>query len=58
MAKIKVKNTEVLILSINDCDYISLTDIAKFKTDDPSASIGNWMRNRNTIEFLGISAII
>ena len=54
MAKIKVKNTEVLILSINDCDYISLTDIAKFKTDDPSASIGNWMRNRNTIEFLGI----
>jgi hypothetical protein len=31
-----------------------LTDIAKFKTADPNAVIGNWMRNRNTIEYLGI----
>lgn len=54
MAKINVKNTEVSIVSINEVDYISLTDIAKFKTDDTSAVIGNWMRNRNTIEFLGI----
>lgn len=35
-------------------DFISLTDIAKHKSNDPSAVIGNWMRNRNTIEFLGI----
>ncbi|SHJ47015.1 KilA-N domain-containing protein [Tangfeifania diversioriginum] len=35
-------------------DFISLTDIAKHKSDDPSAVIGNWMRNRNTIDFLGI----
>ena len=34
--------------------YISLTDIAKYKSDDPTAVIGNWMRNRNTIEYLGI----
>ena len=35
-------------------DYISLTDIAKYKnTDDPRFVIQNWMRNRNTIEFLG-----
>ncbi|MGG7034918.1 MAG: KilA-N domain-containing protein [Flavobacterium sp.] len=54
MAKINVKDTAVSIVSINDVDYISLTDIAKFKTDDSSAVIGNWMRNRNTIEFLGI----
>ena len=54
MAKITVKNTDVVVISINDTDYISLTDIAKFKTDDTSAVIGNWMRNRNTIEFLGI----
>jgi len=54
MAKIKVKNTEVTILTVDNTDYISLTDIAKFKTDDPSAVIGNWIRNRNTIEFLGI----
>ena len=31
-----------------------MTDIAKYKSDDPTAVIGNWMRNRNTIEYLGI----
>ncbi len=36
-------------------EYISLTDIAKYKNaDDPRFVIQNWMRNRNTIEFLGI----
>ncbi len=54
MAKIKVDNTEITIVSVSDKDYISLTDIAKYKTDDASAVIGNWMRNRNTIEFLGV----
>jgi hypothetical protein len=54
MAKIKVNNTEISIVSIQESDYISLTDIAKYKTDDTSAVIANWMRNRNTIEFLGI----
>ncbi|MFA6950830.1 MAG: KilA-N domain-containing protein [Lentimicrobiaceae bacterium] len=54
MAKINVKDTDVSILKINDADYISITDIAKYKTDDTSAVIANWMRNRNTIEFLGI----
>lgn len=54
MARIKVINTEINIVSIKDSDYISLTDIAKYKTDDTSAVIANWMRNRNTIEFLGI----
>ena len=54
MAKIKVQNTDITIVSINENDYISITDIAKHKTDDTSATIGNWMRNRNTIEFLGL----
>jgi hypothetical protein len=54
MAKINVKETDVTILRINEDDYISLTDIAKFKSDDPTAVIANWMRNRNTIEYLGI----
>ncbi len=54
MAKIKVKDTEVTILSIDQKDYISLTDIAKYKTNEPNAVIGNWLRNRNTIEYLGI----
>ena len=54
MAKITVKNTSVTVISANDHDYISLTDIAKYKSDDPTAVIGNWLRNRNTIEYLGI----
>ena len=54
MAKIIVQERQVTIISHNENDYISLTDIAKFKSDDPAAVIGNWMRNRNTIEFLGI----
>ncbi|MDU7890155.1 KilA-N domain-containing protein [Helcococcus kunzii] len=36
-------------------DYISITDIAKYKnTDDPRFVIQNWMRNRNTLEFIGL----
>ncbi|EGF23558.1 KilA-N domain-containing protein [Fannyhessea vaginae] len=36
-------------------DYISLTDMAKYKnTDDPRFIIQNWMRNRNTLEFIGL----
>ena len=35
-------------------DYISLTDIARYKSDEPSAVIANWMRNRDTIDFLGV----
>ena len=54
MAKIKVKETDISILKIEQEDYISLTDIAKFKTSDPFIVIGNWMRNRNTVEYLGI----
>ena len=54
MEKITVQNTSVMIISINKNDYISLTDIAKYKSDDPTAVIGNWMRNRNTIEYLCI----
>jgi len=54
MTKISVLQKEVTILKINEDDFISLTDIAKFKSDDPSAVIANWLRNRNTIEYLGL----
>ena len=54
MAKIKVQDTEVTVISHKENDYISLTDIAKYKSDDPTATVSNWMRNRNTIEYLGI----
>lgn len=35
-------------------EYISLTDIAKYKSDSPNDVIKNWMRNRETLEFLGL----
>ena len=54
MAKINVQQTAITLLKVNEQDYISLTDIARHKSDDPTAVIGNWMRNRNTIEYLGI----
>ena len=54
MAKINVNDTPVTVIYHNDNDYISLTDIAKYKSNEPAAVISNWMRNRNTIEYLGI----
>ncbi len=52
--EIIVKGIDVKYQSINKNDYICITDIAKYKTDEPDTVIKNWMRNRNTIEFLGI----
>ncbi len=55
MSKIKVLSREVTVLSVKDEDYISLTDIARYKDPDRTDYvILNWLRNRNTIEFLGI----
>ena len=52
---IEVKGTAVTVLSQAGDDYISLTDIAKHKEPDRSDHvIQNWMRNRNTIEYLGV----
>jgi hypothetical protein len=54
--KINAKGTEIAIISTGrDDDYISLTDIARYKnSEDPNGVVANWLRNRNTIEFLGI----
>ena len=35
-------------------EFISLTDIARYKSDDPTAVIQNWLRNRDVIDFLGL----
>ena len=53
---IHAKNTDITVLSYaNSDDYISLTDIAKYKNSEaPADIIKNWMRIRNTIEFLGL----
>lgn len=54
-AKIKVLNKEIAVYTRNEEDYICLTDIAKYKNADRTHDlIRNWIRNRNTIEFLGI----
>lgn len=52
---IHAKGVEISVLSsVKESDYISITDIAKYKSDDPTAVIQNWLRNRETIEFLGL----
>lgn len=52
MAKIIVKDTEVNVLPINGEDYICLTDMLRAKDGD--FFITDWLRNRNTLEFIGI----
>ncbi len=53
--KVEVMSREVRITSVDSQDYICLTDIARYKNPDASDDlIRNWLRNRNTIEFLGI----
>jgi hypothetical protein len=55
MAKINVLDREVGVIVENEEDYICITDIARYRnaenTDD---LIRSWLRNRNTVEFLGI----
>ncbi len=53
--KIKVQGTIVTVSQSLEQDYISLTDIARYKDSKRTDYvIQNWLRNRNTIEFLGI----
>lgn len=52
MAKIVVKDIEVTIVQVNDEDYICITDMLKAKDGD--FFITDWLRNRNTLEYLGI----
>ncbi len=53
---IKAGDTEITVISdINTDDYISLTDIARYKNpEEPNIVIANWMRIRSTIEYLGL----
>jgi len=52
MTKINVLGTEISIYTNKDEDFISLTDMLKAKDGD--FFISDWLRNRNTVEFLGI----
>ena len=51
MSKITVKDTEINIAKINDEDYICITDMLKAKDGD--FFITDWLRNRNTLEYIG-----
>ncbi|MBT7592689.1 MAG: KilA-N domain-containing protein [Candidatus Scalindua sp.] len=54
-AKINVKGKDITIFSQKEDDYICITDIARYKSSDRTDDlIRNWLRNRNTIEFMGI----
>ena len=54
MVKIKANGNEIALLTSNT-DYISLTDIAKYRdSENPRYIIQNWIRNKSTIEFLGV----
>lgn len=52
MTKITVKDTEVNVMKVNGEDYICLTDMMRAKDGD--FFITDWLRNRNTLEFIGI----
>lgn len=52
---IEVQGAAITILSQKEQDFICLTDIARFKSVDRFDDlIRNWLRNRNTVEFLGV----
>jgi len=52
MAKILVKDTEITVVQVNSSDYICITDMMKAKDGD--FFVTDWLRNRNTLEYLGI----
>jgi hypothetical protein len=56
MVKINVKDTAITIISVEEKDYISLTDMANSKESESRAAdiIKNWLRTRYAIEFLSI----
>ena len=53
--KLKVNETEISVVSVDEVDYISLADMADGRNNDSRAAdvIKNWLRNRYTLEFLG-----
>ncbi|HTA61129.1 MAG TPA: KilA-N domain-containing protein [Bacteroidia bacterium] len=57
MSKIVVKGTNITIVEHNETDYISLTDMTK-SVDNGDRLVENWLRNKNTIEFLGLWEVL
>lgn len=53
-SELDVRGMLVRVVKIDGEDFVCLTDMAKLKSDDPQQTISNWMRNRMTIEYLGL----
>lgn len=52
---IHAKDTDIAVISaVGKDDYISLTDIARYRSDEPKDVVKNWLRSKSTIEFLGL----
>ena len=50
-----VEDKKVRVLRINNCNYISLTDLARYANEEePKVPIQTWIRNKNVISFLGL----
>ena len=55
MSKINVKNTAISVTKVENEDYLCLTDIARLKNQhEPKDVIKNWLRSKNTLEYLGL----
>lgn len=54
MKKIKTKGIEIAIFQKEEADFISLTDIARFKGTDTGLIISHWLSTRFTVEFMGV----
>ncbi|HHX0170545.1 TPA: KilA-N domain-containing protein [Staphylococcus aureus] len=54
MSKINAQGQQITLFKNKNDDYISLTDIAKYKSEEPNDVIKNWLRSKDTLEFLGV----
>ncbi|WP_295096428.1 KilA-N domain-containing protein [uncultured Fibrobacter sp.] len=55
MKRINVMNREIKTMLVNGADYVCITDIARQKNPvEPKDVVKNWMRSKNTIEYLGL----
>jgi len=55
LKKIEVQGLEISVVALGGGTYISLTDMARYRTKDRTGIVlQNWIRNKNTLEFIGI----
>jgi len=52
--KLKVQDILISVSQINEEDFISLTDMARYKDAEPKTTINNWLKNKKTIEYIGL----